>query len=782
VPVRAGGVELLGEHPGSGYRQPQALVRRADGQTIQLTRLLYLILEAADGQRDHAQIAEVVGAEIGRLVSADDVRLLIESKLRPLGVLRTADGTDPRVRPVNPLLALRLRYVVSDPAMTRRITAPFATLFRAPILLSVVAAFIAVSGWVLFTKGLASATRQAFDQPGLLLVVLAVTVLSAGFHEFGHAAACRYGGATPGAMGTGLYLVWPAFYTDVSDSYRLNRAGRVRVDLGGLYFNAIFAVGMFAVWAATGWDAILLIIAAQLLQMLRQLAPIVRADGYHILADLTGVPDLYSRIKPTLLGLLPNRWGSAESTVLKPWARVIVTAWVLTVVPLLLVVSVLMVLSLPRVAATAWASLGYQWRGLGVSLDRGDIAAAGVRMLSVLAIALPLLGMGLTVMRLVRGTTGKFWRATEGRPVRRSLAVVLAVAVVAILIRVWWPSEGRYAPIQADERGTVVDGLRAARHTPVGPGNGSGLRNGQVVKAATSVWAAGSPPPSREHPRLALVLVPRPGNGAQPSNGSADGTAAAWVFPFDPPKAPGSGDNQALAVNTEDGATRYDVAFALVWATDGTVLNRNEAYALASCQGCRTVAVAFQVVLVVGQANIVVPQNISAAVNYSCVDCVTFAVAQQLVLTIPHALSAEAMARLATLWEQIQAFAAGIEDVPLTQLQAELGKFQSAIVEVIRTDLGLAPSAGAGLSAGPSSGPPGGPAGISPGGLVSSQSGGPASSQSGGPDPAEPASDATAPATPSRAPEPTPAPQPPTPSDPAPAPAGTAGVTTPPAG
>ena len=65
---------------------------------------------------------------------------------------------------------------------------------------------------------------------------------------------------------------------------------------------------MFGVWAVTRWDALLLIIAAQLLQMIRQLAPFVRFDGYHILADLTGVPDLFSHIKPTLAGLLPHRW------------------------------------------------------------------------------------------------------------------------------------------------------------------------------------------------------------------------------------------------------------------------------------------------------------------------------------------------------------------------------------------------------------------------------------------------------------------------------------------
>ena len=34
--------------------------------------------------------------------------------------------------------------------------------------------------------------------------------------------------------------------------------------------------------------------------MVHQLLPFVRMDGYHILSDLVGVPDLFARIKPTL--------------------------------------------------------------------------------------------------------------------------------------------------------------------------------------------------------------------------------------------------------------------------------------------------------------------------------------------------------------------------------------------------------------------------------------------------------------------------------------------------
>src|SRR5690242_14891095 len=122
-------------------------------------------------------------------------------------------------------------------------------------------------------------------------------------------------------MGAGIYLVWPAFYTDVTDSYRLGRGGRIRTDLGGLYFNAIAAVVIVGIWLATGYDALLLVVVTQILQMVHQLLPTVRFDGYHVLADLTGVPDLYHRIKPILLGLLPWRWHEPKAAALKPWAR-----------------------------------------------------------------------------------------------------------------------------------------------------------------------------------------------------------------------------------------------------------------------------------------------------------------------------------------------------------------------------------------------------------------------------------------------------------------------------
>ena len=702
VPVRAEAVQLIGEMRGSGYREPPALVRRSDGQTIQLTPLLYLVLDAVDGRRNHDEIASKVSERFGRLVSADDVRTLVDSQLLPLGVLQLADGSQPEVKKSNPLLALRFRYAVTDPEKTRKLTAPFARLFNPFLVFAVLAAFVAACWWVLFEKGLASATREAFDNPGLLLLIFVVSVFSAGFHEFGHAAAARYGGSTPGVMGMGVYLVWPAFYTDVTDSYRLGRGGRVRTDLGGLYFNALVAVGIVGAWWFTRYDALLLVVATQILQMVRQLLPLVRFDGYYVLADLTGVPDLFQRIKPTLLGVLPWNWGKPETKLLKPWARAVVRFWVLTVVPLLLFCVVMMVLALPRVLGTAWASVQEQQAMLSSSFGAGDILDVSARILSMIAIAFPVLGIAYILTRLVRQITSAVRRRTEGKPFQRGVAAVTAAAIVAGLAWAWWPDDGTYRPIQRYERGTITDAVTQAvafaRPAPVGLQEG---RPGQM----RTVWPAGIELPTADEPQLAMVLVPRgaqdgdvsatadAGSATDTAGGSAPVTdparAPSWVFPFNEPLPPAEGDNQSLAVNTQDGSVVYDIAFALVWVEDEhPVLNTNEAYAFASCTDCAAVAVGFQVVLVVGQADVVVPQNLSAAVNYNCIRCLTYALATQLVVTLDGPLSDAGMTELSRLWAEIAAFAEQIQDLPLSALRARLTSYEARILEIIEDNPG----------------------------------------------------------------------------------------------
>src|SRR3954451_18894333 len=158
----AQGLELLGEVHGSGYKDGACLVRRSDGQMVQLGPLMYALLECADGQRDAAQLAAAMTERLGRSVEAEHVARLAE-KLCDQGLIAgTEDKAPPRS---NPLLALRLKYLVTDPKVTDRVVGPFTGLHKAFVVLPVLVAFLGVFWFVLLHKGIASATSQAFDKP-----------------------------------------------------------------------------------------------------------------------------------------------------------------------------------------------------------------------------------------------------------------------------------------------------------------------------------------------------------------------------------------------------------------------------------------------------------------------------------------------------------------------------------------------------------------------------------------------------------------------------------------
>src|SRR5205085_10927968 len=100
-------------------------------------------------------------------------------------------------------------------------------------------------------------------------------------------------------------------------------------------------------------------------EIVHQFLPFIRLDGYYIVSDLTGVPDMFARIKPTLKSLDPRSEAPDEVTVLKPWVRVAVTAYVFTVVPLLLFLLGMTVINVPRILATAYDSFVVQKGKLG---------------------------------------------------------------------------------------------------------------------------------------------------------------------------------------------------------------------------------------------------------------------------------------------------------------------------------------------------------------------------------------------------------------------------------
>jgi len=466
-PRLSAGVEVMGELQGSGFREPAFLLRRADGQVIQLPHLLYLVATEMDGRRVPEEIAERVTRQSGRGVDANSVRFLVEERLRPLGIVQSRNGHGRVPRKPDPLLALSWRKAVLPARHVRALTTIFRTLFNPAVVAAVVAGFAVLDAWLFFDHGISQAMRGVIYQPALLLVMFAAVVAGTAFHEIGHATGCRYGGAKPGPIGVGLYVVWPVFYSDVTDAYRLGRAGRLRTDLGGVYFNAIFALAVGGAYFATGYEPLLLLVAIQSFAILQQLLPLGRLDGYLILSDLTGVPDILSRVKPVLRSLVPWRQADQRVRELRPWARAVTSAYVLIVIPVLLFAVCMMILFAPRVFATAYDSLGVRYEQVSAALDVREHTTALAGLLQMAALVAPCVGIAATTIRVGRrlGSATLIWSA--GAPLRQA-AVGVGTAAAATLASFTWVPNGEYRPIQAQERGTVQGGVASLREIPSG--------------------------------------------------------------------------------------------------------------------------------------------------------------------------------------------------------------------------------------------------------------------------------------------------------------------------
>lgn len=453
------GVELLGKYRGSGLQEAPYLLRRGDGQVVQVSRLLYLIAAGLDARhqpepdlRTPEAVATRASTRFGQEVTAENVTYLVDNKLRPAGLIAgtpTSGSSDtPPTRPTraNPLLALRMRLPVIPERAHRVVTTACEPLFRPQFVISALVSLVMVDAWLVFGQrdNLNAGVRQVIYQPQLLLGITLLTIAAGAFHEVGHAAAARYGGATPGAMGAGIYLVWPVFYTDVTDSYRLDRTGRLRTDLGGVYFNVLFALAVTAVYLQTGFRPLLVFLVVIQLETLRQFLPFVRLDGYYVVSDLAGVPNLFAYMHPVLVTLLrrgdetSRRAAQAKLDELNPRARALITGWVCLTAPVLLVNIVGFLVIAPRLAGAAWGSAAGQLNELTTN---GHIDPLGIvnGLVGLTLLALPVVGMSYVFARLslrVSFASRTWWHA---RPLATATIGLVVVTLMALQVAVEWP-------------------------------------------------------------------------------------------------------------------------------------------------------------------------------------------------------------------------------------------------------------------------------------------------------------------------------------------------------
>jgi outer membrane lipoprotein-sorting protein len=339
-----------------------------------------------------------------------------------------------------------MRVRALGPKVLDPITSVLKHLFH-PILLLPLLLLTAFAHWWLYKiHGLSSSLEAVLASPSGLPIVVAVILVAAWFHEFGHAAALTYGGGKVRGMGMGLYLIYPALYTDVTDAYRLGRGARVRTDLGGIYFHALACLALIGI--AIHWKAELLLSAVALIniEMIRQFVPLVRLDGYWLLADLTGIPDFFSQMGPFIRSMIGSKriQGKALPT-LKPWVRAVFATYIVVVIPALAYFLFVMLRMLPGFLFNSGSVLNRQAQSLLTLMRDGNVSMSLLLTLTMLLLLASLFGILYMLVITIMPPVLSAWKWSRGVPARVIPVGVASTVLAGSLGILWYPEVIRLA-------------------------------------------------------------------------------------------------------------------------------------------------------------------------------------------------------------------------------------------------------------------------------------------------------------------------------------------------
>lgn len=268
------------------------------------------------------------GAQVlGFCASLYDCSLLQSDAAAP----RRKAGDGPWYATLASPLAIRLPGF--DPTPLLRVLKPVGDLLLSRLFVAVllVAAFIVGVGLLGRAEEVSLELRRMLDlfTPMHAVMAVAAVVIVKAWHELGHAIACRRMGAECHELGVLLLAFLPCLYCDVSDAWSLSsRWRRAVVALAGVYFELILAVTAAAAWLALAPGplrvlSLYVVVVASASTLLVNLNPLLRYDGYYLLADAWGVANLHQQSREALWGPL-RRWvrgdrGEAEPLDAAPW-------------------------------------------------------------------------------------------------------------------------------------------------------------------------------------------------------------------------------------------------------------------------------------------------------------------------------------------------------------------------------------------------------------------------------------------------------------------------------
>lgn len=282
------------------------------GRQYRVNQLGYQIVGRLDGKLSVEQIWNLLALELGADAPTQDEVLTIFSQLTSSGMLRSEatpelerlfDAAKQRVRAEGKFNPLMFRISLFDPTALLAKAAPlFRPLFKRWILYvwaacAVAAAVVAGMHW----SELADYGAMHWLSPRNMLLLWIVYPFIKALHEFGHAIAIKIWGGEVHEVGIGMMFCVPVPFVDATAASAFTeKRHRILVSAMGILFEGVIAFLALALWLSCG-DGLLREIAfaclsiAGVATLLVNANPLMRYDGYYMLADALEMPALATR-------------------------------------------------------------------------------------------------------------------------------------------------------------------------------------------------------------------------------------------------------------------------------------------------------------------------------------------------------------------------------------------------------------------------------------------------------------------------------------------------------
>lgn len=157
-----------------------------------------------------------------------------------------------------------------------------------------------------------------YDNPMNFFMIWVIALVVIAFHECGHGYTCKYFGGDVNDMGFLLLVMQPCLYCNVNDAWLFeSKQKKILVALAGVYTELVLATIAAFIWLIFDVDSTIGTVAFVVMTMstaqslIFNLNPLVKFDGYYILADSLEIVNLKQNatswfswiLKTRLLGL-----------------------------------------------------------------------------------------------------------------------------------------------------------------------------------------------------------------------------------------------------------------------------------------------------------------------------------------------------------------------------------------------------------------------------------------------------------------------------------------------